>query len=216
MAEDARSQTSRDCAWRCATGIYWFLEGLGYAMTKRPSLLRAVQAVGTWNIRRHVKDKDLRRRLTPTYRAGCKRILYSPNYYQAVANPKTELITERIARVTPSGIVTADGTEHPVDVIVWATGFHVIDSYTYFDIKGPGGEDLVDRWNRDGMAAHRGIAVAGHAEPVLSARPQHRVGTHVGGDHDRIADPLRGAGHRHRGQVRGAGVDTQPERAAAV
>ena len=41
-----------------------------------------------------------------------------------------------------------------------ATGFHAIDSYTYFDIKGPHGQDLVDRWNREGMAAHRGIAVA--------------------------------------------------------
>ena len=143
------------------TGIYWGLEGLGFAMTRRPGLLRGVELVGKWNIRRNVKDKELRRRLTPTYRAGCKRILYSPNYYQAVANPKCELITDRIARITPDGIVTADGTEHAVDVIVYATGFHVTDSYTYVDIKGAGGEDLVDRWNREGVAAHRGVTVAG-------------------------------------------------------
>jgi cation diffusion facilitator CzcD-associated flavoprotein CzcO len=143
------------------SGIYWWLEGLGFAMTRRPALLRAVELVGKFNIRRAVKDKELRRRLTPTYRAGCKRILYSPNYYQGVANPKTQLITDSIARITPDGIVTADGTEHTVDVIVFATGFHVLDSYTYFDIKGAGGEDLVDRWNREGMAAHRGVAVAG-------------------------------------------------------
>jgi cation diffusion facilitator CzcD-associated flavoprotein CzcO len=143
-------------------GVYWFLEGaLGYGMTKRPSLLRAVEALGRWNIRRHVADKEFRRRLTPTYRAGCKRILYSPDYYQAVADPKTKLITDRIIRVSPTGIVTADSTEHTVDVIVFATGFHVLDSYTYFDIRGAHGEDLVDRWNREGMAAHRGIAVAG-------------------------------------------------------
>jgi cation diffusion facilitator CzcD-associated flavoprotein CzcO len=142
------------------SGIYWFLEGLGYAMTKRPSLLRAVEAVAKWNIRHNVPDRDLRRRLTPSYRAGCKRILYSPNYYQAVADPKTTLITDKIVRVTPTGIVTADGTERPVDVIVFATGFHVIDSYTYFEIKGPRGENLVDRWNSQGMAALRGIAVA--------------------------------------------------------
>ena len=158
------------------TAIYWFLEGLGYAMTKRPALLRAVDAVAKWNIRRHVADKDLRRRLTPTYRAGCKRILYSPNYYQAVAKPKTELITDRIARITPTGIVTVDGTERPVDVIVWATGFHVIDSYTYFDIKGPRGEDLVDRWNRDGMAAHRGIAVAGMPNLFFLLGPNTALG----------------------------------------
>jgi cation diffusion facilitator CzcD-associated flavoprotein CzcO len=142
------------------SGIYWFLEGLGYAMTKQPSLLHAVEAVGKWNIRRNVADKDLRRRLTPSYRAGCKRILYSPDYYQAVANPKTTLVTEKIARITPAGILTEDGTDRPVDVIVFATGFHVIDSYTYFDIKGPRGEDLVDRWNREGLAALRGITVA--------------------------------------------------------
>jgi cation diffusion facilitator CzcD-associated flavoprotein CzcO len=142
------------------TGIYGALEGLGYAMTRRPALLRAVEVVGRWNIRRNVKDTELRRRLTPTYRAGCKRILYSPDYYQGVANPKTKLITDHITRITPDGIVTDDGTERNVDVIVFATGFHVTDSYTYVDIKGAGGEDLVDRWNRQGVAAHRGVAVA--------------------------------------------------------
>ena len=142
------------------SGIYWWLEGLGFAMTRRPALLRAVELVGKFNIRRAVEDKELRRRLTPTYRAGCKRILYSPNYYQGVANPKTQLITDRIARITPDGIVTADGTERKVDVIVFATGFHVTDSYTYVDIKGAGGEDLVDRWNREGVVAHHGVAVA--------------------------------------------------------
>ena len=71
-----------------------------------------------------------------------------------------ELITDRITRITPDAIVTDDGVEHKVDVIVFATGFHVTDSYTYVDIKGAGGEDLVDRWNREGVAAHRGVAVA--------------------------------------------------------
>ncbi|MGH3847012.1 MAG: flavin-containing monooxygenase [Pseudonocardiaceae bacterium] len=143
------------------SGIYWGLETVGYAMTKRPGLLRAIEAVGKANIRRNVPDKELRRKLTPHYRAGCKRILYSGNnYYRAVANPTTTLITERITRITRDGIVTADGTEHPVDVIVFATGFHVTDSYIYIDVKGPGGEDLVDRWNREGVVAHRGVAVA--------------------------------------------------------
>lgn len=81
-------------------GIYCGLEGLGYAMTRRPGLLRAVELVGRWNIRRNVGDKELRRKLTPSYRAGCKRILYAPNYYQAVANPKAQLITERIEKIT--------------------------------------------------------------------------------------------------------------------
>ena len=116
--------------------------------------------MGKWNIRRSVKDRELRRKLVPHYRAGCKRILNSDTYYQGIANPKTEVVTDGIARFTPRGIVTADGTEREVDVVVFATGFHVTDSYTYVDIKGPGGEDLVDRWTREGVSAHRGITIA--------------------------------------------------------
>jgi cation diffusion facilitator CzcD-associated flavoprotein CzcO len=184
------------------TGIYWFLEATAYGMTRRPGLLRGYEVLGRWNIRHHVADKELRRKLTPPYRAGCKRILYSANYYQAVANAKTGLITDRIARITRNGIVTADGTERDVDVIIFATGFHVTDSYTYVDIKGPGGEGLVDRWDREGVQAHRGIMVAdmpnlflllgpntalGHSSVVFMAESQMRY----------VADAIAALDKRH-------------------
>lgn len=143
------------------TGIYWGQEALAFGMTQRPGVLKILEAYSKYNIRRSVKDRELRRKLTPNYRLGCKRILNSTTYYRAVANPKTELITDHIARITPHGIVTVDGRERPVDVIIYATGFHVTDSYTYVQIKGQNGEDLVDRWNREGIGALRGITVAG-------------------------------------------------------
>jgi cation diffusion facilitator CzcD-associated flavoprotein CzcO len=142
------------------TALYWGHEVVAYGMTKRPGLLKVGEALGKWNIRRSVKDRELRRKLTPHYRIGCKRILNSSMYYRAVADPKAELVTDRISRITPDGIVTADGRERQADVIVYATGFHVTDSYTYVQIKGMHGEDLVDRWNREGLGAHRGITVA--------------------------------------------------------
>ncbi|AMC65456.1 monooxygenase [Mycobacterium tuberculosis variant africanum] len=121
-------------------GIYWAQEALAYGMTKRPNTLKIIEAYAKYNIRRSVKDRELRRKLTPRYRIGCKRILNSSTYYPAVADPKTELITDRIDRITHDGIVTADGTGREVfreaDVIVYATGFHVTDSYTYVQIKG--------------------------------------------------------------------------------
>ena len=107
--------------------------------------VRIGQAPGAAEVRRAVLQAEhaaihlrptLRAKLTPTYRAGCKRILISDNFYQAVADPKTEVITEGIARVTRDGIVTVDGTEREVDAIVCATGFHVTDWYTYLEIKG--------------------------------------------------------------------------------
>jgi cation diffusion facilitator CzcD-associated flavoprotein CzcO len=70
------------------------------------------------------------------------------------------LLPDAVRKAFRDGIVTDDGVEHPVDVIVYATGFHTTDSYTYVDVKGPRGEGLVDRWNREGVVAHRGIAVA--------------------------------------------------------
>jgi cation diffusion facilitator CzcD-associated flavoprotein CzcO len=158
------------------TCIYWFLEATAYAMTRRPALLRGYEVLAKWNIRRAIADKELRRKLTPDYRAGCKRILYSASYYPAVADPKTQLVTDRIARITPRGIVTADGTERDVDVIIFATGFHVTDSYTYLDIKGPGGDGLVDRWNREGVQAHLGITVADMPNLFLLMGPNTALG----------------------------------------
>jgi cation diffusion facilitator CzcD-associated flavoprotein CzcO len=144
--------------------IYWAHETVGFAMTKQPRLLKIGELLGKWNIRRSIKDTELRRKLTPDYTAGCKRILNSDTYYRGIADPKTGVITDRIARFTPRGIVTIDKdgseAERDVDVVVFATGFHVTDSFTYVDIKGPGGEDLVDRWTREGISALRGITVA--------------------------------------------------------
>jgi len=161
-------------------GIYWMHESVGFAMTKQPGLLRIGEMLGKWNIRRSIKDRDLRRKLTPDYRAGCKRILNSDTYYRGIANPKTEVITDRITRLTPQGIVTADAggreTARDVDVVVFATGFHVTDSYKYVDIKGPGGEDLVDRWNSEGIAALRGITVADMPNLFLLLGPNTALG----------------------------------------
>src|ERR1700742_983908 len=116
--------------------IYWGQEALAFGMTKRPNALKFIEAYCKYNIRRSVKDRALRRKLTPNYRIGCKRILNSDTYYRGIANANTQVITETIVRMTRDGIVTADGVEHRADVIVYATGFHVTDSYTYVQIKG--------------------------------------------------------------------------------
>ena len=128
------------------------------------------------NMRRYVSDPELRAKLTPHYRPGCKRILVSDNFYQAVADPNVNVITESIARITRDSIVTVDGTERKVDAMVFATGFHVTDWYTYLDIKGAKGEDLGDRWTREGVMAHRGITVADVPNLFLLLGPNTGLG----------------------------------------
>jgi len=68
--------------------------------------------------------------------AGCKRILYSATTTRR-GQSEGDADHRSISRITPDGIVTDDGVEHAVDVIVYATGFHTTDSYTYVDVKGP-------------------------------------------------------------------------------
>ena len=153
-------------------------------------------------MRRYVRDRDLRAKLTPHYRPGCKRILISSDFYQAVADPRTELITEGVARVTGHSIVTVDGTERDVDAIVLATGFHVDGFVPLCRHQG-----RPRRRSGRPMEPRRGGGPSRHhrcrcAQPFLPARAQHRAGTQLGGLHDRIADPLRRFGDRCGGQGR--------------
>ncbi|MBG7606389.1 MAG: NAD(P)/FAD-dependent oxidoreductase, partial [Actinobacteria bacterium] len=77
------------------------------------------------NLVDHVADPDLRRRLEPDYRAACKRLVISGDFYDAIQQPNAELVTSPIVRIEPGGIRTDDGRLHELDVIVLATGFQV-------------------------------------------------------------------------------------------
>ena len=72
-----------------------------------------------------MKDPWLRRQLTPDFRAGCKRMLMSSDYYPALQQDNCKLITWPIATISPRGLRTSDGIEHDVDAIVFATGYDV-------------------------------------------------------------------------------------------
>lgn len=88
-----------------------------------PRFNKVMQDFALSYLERKVKDPQLRAKLTPDYRIGCKRILISDDYFKAVQQPNVELVTESIQRITETGIVTEDGVEHPVDVLIDGTGF---------------------------------------------------------------------------------------------
>ena len=98
------------------------------------------------NLEDNVSDPDLRERLRPDYRAGCKRLVISPNFYEAMQRPNVELVTDAIRGVEPAGVCTADGRVHELDVLVLATGFRV-DAFTRpMAVTGRGGVRLDDAW----------------------------------------------------------------------
>ncbi|MFI9401897.1 flavin-containing monooxygenase [Nocardia sp. NPDC052316] len=157
-------------------GIYWGAEVGGYAMNWRPALLKVLERIGRRHIERQIADPALRARVTPDYRAGCKRLLGSDTYYPALADPKTELVTARIDHCTEGGIVTADGVERPAEVIIYGTGFHVLNSYKNLPMVGLRAVDLTERWDREGVQAHRGITVADMPNAFFLVGPNTGLG----------------------------------------
>ncbi len=87
--------------------------------------MRRIEEACRANLEGNVHDPDLRERLRPDYRAGCKRLVVSPNFYDGIQRPNAELVTEPIDRIEAGGVRTADGHLHELDVLVLATGFRV-------------------------------------------------------------------------------------------
>ncbi len=156
--------------------IFGITESLAIPITRRPALLRGLEAVARWNIRRAISDPALRRKLTPEYRLGCKRILVANDWYPALARENVTVQTGGIVEVFPRGLVAGDGTEHEVDVIVCGTGFDIEGSFNGTDIRGRDGVSLRELWSR-GIEAHRGTTVAGFPNLAFLCGPNTGTGS---------------------------------------
>jgi cation diffusion facilitator CzcD-associated flavoprotein CzcO len=156
--------------------IFAITEGVGVAITRRPGLLAGLEQASRLHLRRAVADPELRRALTPSYRLGCKRILVSNDYYPALARPNVELVSEPIERVDRSGVLTAGGRAHPLDVLVCSTGFRIEEVFAHLDVRGTDGIELRDAW-AGGIEAHRGTTVAGFPNLALLSGPNTGTGS---------------------------------------
>ena len=107
-----------------------------------------VEQVALANLENSVADPVLREKLRPAYRAACKRMIMSPDYYQKVQTPGVEVVREAIAAVEPEGVRTRDGRLHPLDVLVLATGFKADHFMRPMKVIGRGGADLETLWLR--------------------------------------------------------------------
>jgi cation diffusion facilitator CzcD-associated flavoprotein CzcO len=153
------------------TGIYWAHEGYVPAFTWQPKLGAPAEKAATVNLRKGIKDPDLRARVTPTFQLGCKRVLRSNTYYPALAAENVDLVTDPIVRVTPTGVVTRDGVEHPADVIVVATGFWTTELPIADRIVGTEGRTLAEEWAGGGMSAYKGTTVHGFPNLFMMTGP---------------------------------------------
>jgi cation diffusion facilitator CzcD-associated flavoprotein CzcO len=136
-----------------------FTEGFANVLMDAESpVIRAIHDACVANLENSVRDPDLRERLRPTYRAACKRLILSPDFYEAIQKPNARLVTEGIDRAEKSGLRTRDGELHELDVLVLATGFRVDQFVRPMKVTGRGGVALDDVW-KDGPFAYMAIAV---------------------------------------------------------
>jgi cation diffusion facilitator CzcD-associated flavoprotein CzcO len=138
--------------------IHAFLDLATAGMTRHRWLLRAFGAVGRMQINRAIDDPELRRKVTPRDEYGCKRLMLTDDWYPTLTRPNVEVVTDRIAEVTPSGLRTEDGRERPADVLVLATGFHAHGFVAPMEIAGEGGRTLAEAWGGE-PRAYLGITV---------------------------------------------------------
>ena len=121
-----------------------------------------------------VKDPELRARLTPDYPWGGKRPLFSNDYYPAFNRPNLELVTDPIERITPGGILTADGRERALDTLVLATGFDTTRFLSAIDVVGRGGRSIAEAW-ASGAQAFKGITTSGFPNLFMLFGPNTNV-----------------------------------------
>ena len=162
---------ARTVRWCWTQVLEWGRRGFDEGTLARKGMLKTAAA----HRRRQLPDPALREKLTPPYPLGCKRLIYSNDFYPALSQPNVELVTDGIARITEGGIVTADGRERPVDVLVCATGFDTVQLLSSISVTGLGARTLRQAW-ANGPEAYHGISVAGFPNMFLSLGPNTGTG----------------------------------------
>jgi cation diffusion facilitator CzcD-associated flavoprotein CzcO len=154
---------------------YALRETLAVGMTRDPRLLWLQEATARTLLHVQVRDPDLRAKLTPRYRIGCKRVLLSNEWYPMMVAENTELVTDPIAEVRGRSIVTADGKEREVDSIILATGFKPSDPAIAYRLRGADGRLLADVWGGS-PEAYLGTVVSGFPNLFLMYGPNLNLG----------------------------------------
>ncbi len=158
--------------------VYWaerFNETFARAVIGDRDELQRIEDICRANLENSVADSKLRAKLTPNYRAACKRIIMSDGFYQAIQRPNVHLAVEGIEAVEAGGVLTDDGRRHALDVLILATGF---DGHAFtrpMQVVGAGGRTLDQQW-AEGNEAYRSVAVPGFPNFFLLVGPNSPIG----------------------------------------
>jgi cation diffusion facilitator CzcD-associated flavoprotein CzcO len=155
--------------------IFLYGELLTTGFVVSPKLLGGAMAMWRRQLRTQISDERLRARCVPGYVMGCKRVLFSNDWYPALTRPNVALVTDPIERIAADRVVTAGGTTRPADVIVYGTGFQTLDFLAPMAVTGLGGRELSAAWQQ-GAEAYLGISVSGFPNFFMLYGPNTNLG----------------------------------------
>ena len=158
-----------------------------YAFVMRNTFSKAVtgdkfaHAVISWmtkrNLRKSVRDPELRAKLTPDYKVGCKRLIFSSKFYDAIQRENVFVETTAIDHVSEGGVVVDGGQEHELDVLILATGFHPFNFMRPMELKGRDGLDINQAWEKK-VQAYRSLCIPGFPNFFLMLGPNSPIGNY--------------------------------------
>lgn len=150
---------------------------VGFVLTahyhKQLKLAKVYERIALDHLKKQVRDPATREKLTPRYGLGCKRPSASNTYLQTFNRNNVELVTDPIASIDAQGVYTRDGTHHPIDVLICATGFKVFENGNMppFEFRGVNGLDLEQWWDKHRYQAYEGVSVPGFPNAFLILGP---------------------------------------------
>lgn len=157
--------------WR----IHWMNELMAFGTVVDPKYMEMGTKLALKHLSKQVEDPLLRTKLTPDYVMGCKRILISDDWYPALQRPNAELVNTTIERITPEGVLSADGQLHRADAIIFGTGFQATESLGKLSLRGRLDLELNEAWS-DGAEAYVGASVSGFPNLFLITGPNTGLG----------------------------------------
>jgi cation diffusion facilitator CzcD-associated flavoprotein CzcO len=162
--------------WLFRTALFWLYEVRVWGfLGKMGAMRKRGQKMALDHLQAQVPDAALRTRLTPSYELGCKRVLISNDFYPAIQRPNVEFITEGIREIREHSIVTQDGTERAVDVLIYGTGFRATEPLHDTRVAGRGGLEIHQAWS-ERVSAYLGVTVSGFPNFFILLGPNTGLG----------------------------------------
>lgn len=147
------------------------------AVIGSPIQLKLMNWVVKRNLKKSVTDPVLRAKLTPDYAVGCKRLIFSDTFFDAMQRDNVQLETNNIERITDKGVMTKDGVEHELDVLVLATGFHPFEFMRPMNLTGREGVTIDQAWENK-VQAYRSVCLPGFPNFFLMLGPNTPIGNY--------------------------------------